>query len=189
MWFFSHKLLLWILCVKSHSHILVGHVINSQWGGNKWRVSIFIVFVSSIWHSWLMTKWRGCPIVITIWLKNDYKSFNMNIDKPTPHLLMYLPTHTSVNLPTYLLKYLPTHLPRTPTYLPIYLNTHLIPHPPIYLLPKCQHTHAWPTYLPTHPFTYLPIHPATYLLQLAYLFTLPFTSSFLQLTYHLLTIL
>jgi hypothetical protein len=29
------KLLLWILCVKIHSHILVGHVINRWWSGNK----------------------------------------------------------------------------------------------------------------------------------------------------------
>jgi hypothetical protein len=32
---FNHKVLLWILYVKSHSHILVGHVTNRWWSGNK----------------------------------------------------------------------------------------------------------------------------------------------------------
>jgi hypothetical protein len=68
------------------------------------------------------------------WLKNDYKSFDININKPTPpptYLPTYLPTHQVTNLPIY---------PPTPylhTYIPIYLHTYL----PNYLLTtyhKCQ---------------------------------------------------
>jgi len=35
MYDFGHKLLLWIMCVKNHSHILMGHVTSRWWGGNK----------------------------------------------------------------------------------------------------------------------------------------------------------
>jgi hypothetical protein len=35
MYHFSHKLLLWILCVKSHSHILMGHATSRRWNDNK----------------------------------------------------------------------------------------------------------------------------------------------------------
>jgi hypothetical protein len=116
-----------------------------------------------------MTKWRECSIVIKIWLKNDYKSFDMNIGKPTPRLPTYLPTHTPINLPTY-------HIP---TYLYIYLPTYHPPHLPTYLFkypPTHPSTHLFTCYLnantPTHdPLIYLPIHPPIYLLQVAYLFT------------------
>ncbi len=76
------------------------------------------------------------------WLKNDYKSFDMTIDNPTPHLPIYLPTHPSINLPTYLLTYPPTH--GSPTNLPTYRGTHRL------------------MYLPIHPFTYL-LNMLTYL--------------------------
>jgi hypothetical protein len=109
-------------------------------------------------------------------LKNDYKSFDMNIDNPTPtpHLPMYLLTHPFINLPTCL----PTksnHL--FITCLPTYLPTH----PPAYLLP----IYLLLIYLPTHPLTYLPTitYPPTHLLthpHMTHLLTyLPFISYFL----------
>jgi hypothetical protein len=116
----------------------------------RWRMLPFITFISSIWHPWLMTKWTGCPIIIQ-WLKNDYKSFDMNKNNPNPaphvptylrtYLFTYPPTHPSINLPTCL----PT---KPPTY-------HLSMHPPTYLPttfpPTClPSTHDPPTYLPTY---------------------------------------
>jgi hypothetical protein len=89
MYDFSHKLFQWILCVKNHSHILMGMWVIDNEVVTRWWVSIFIIFISFIWHPWLMTKWHGCPIV-SQWLKNDYKSFDMNINKPTLHLFVYL---------------------------------------------------------------------------------------------------
>jgi hypothetical protein len=80
------------------------------------------------------------------------------------YLHIYLPTHPSINLPTYLPIKPPTyHLPTClftypPTHPPIYL------HPPTYLptyyIPSQTPTYLLPiTYLPTHP----PTHPPTYL--------------------------
>jgi hypothetical protein len=112
-------------------------------------VLIFITFISSIWHPWLMTKWNECLIVITI-IKNDYKSFDRNINNPPPplaYLHTYIFTYSPTHLSTYFLTYPPTHLPIT------YLPTH----PPTYLP-----THA-PTYLPTHLPTRWPMHPPTHL--------------------------
>ncbi len=97
----------------------------------RWRLSILVVFISSIWHPWLMTKWHECPIKITI-IKNDYNWFDMNINKPTPHLPTYLPIYLPTNPPTYLPTHPPTYLhTHSPTYLPfttcplIYLLTYL----------------------------------------------------------------
>jgi hypothetical protein len=42
------------------------------------------------------------------WLKNDYKSFDMNINNPTPpptYVPTYLSTHPPNHQPTYLLTY------------------------------------------------------------------------------------
>ncbi len=92
------------------------------------------------------------------WLKNDYKSFDMNINNftPTPHICMYLPTHPFIDLPTCLLTKPPTY---PPTQLP---TTHL------------------PTHLPTYyPFTYLLIYLP--LLQNASLFTMVFTRFWVNL--------
>ncbi len=108
------------------------------------------------------------------WLKNNYKSFDMTIDNPTPHLPTYLPiyllTHPSINLPTYLLTYPLTHdsptnlLMRPPIYQPIYLPTY----PP---------THTWLTYpffisylLQRLPTFYLLFYnlPSTYLINFSY---------------------
>jgi hypothetical protein len=123
----------------------------------RWGMLVFITFISFIWHPWLMTKWDGCPIVITM-IKNNDKSFDMNIDnlKIAAHLPMYLPiylpTHPSINLFTYLPTKPPTY--HLPTYPPIYLPTH----PPTYHIPTNPPIHL-PTYLLTtyHPTTcYLP---------------------------------
>ncbi len=109
----------------------------------RWRLSIFVVFISSIWHPWLMTKWHKCPINITI-IKNDYNWFDMNINKPTPHLPTYPPIYLPTNSPTYLPTHPPTYLhTHSPTYLPTFYNL--------------------PTYLPTNlPISYF-ISPTTYL--------------------------
>jgi len=94
----------------------------------RWGLSIFIIFISFIWHPWLMTKWHGHPIIITMlrkWLQVIWYE----------HKQPYRPT----NLCTYLFTYLPTH-------------------PPNYLLFNFPHTHppTHPsTYLPTHSPTYL----------------------------------
>jgi len=133
-------------------------------------VLIFITFISSIWHPWLMTKWNECLIVITI-IKNDYKSFDTNINNPPPppclftHLHIYLFTHPSINL----FSYLPTN---PPTY-------HLSTHPPTYLLTHpCTYL---PTHSPTYPLTHAPTHPPTYL-QFQPIYFLPII---LQLAYYL----
>ncbi len=76
---------------------------------------------------------------------NDYKSFDMNINNPTP-----------TPPPTYVPTYLPTH---QPIYQPTYLLTHLLTtYPPIHHLPTYLHT----TQLLTHHFT----HPPTYFVNL-----------------------
>jgi hypothetical protein len=87
---------------------------------------------------------HGLPLVI----RNDYKSFGMNINNPTPttYLHTYFFTYPLACLLTYLLTYPLTHWHTTPTY---YLPSHL---PNIYLL-----IHP-PTYLLTHPSTYLPTY-------------------------------
>jgi hypothetical protein len=130
------KLLLWILFVKSHSHILMGHVTSRWWGGNKMEGVNFH-------HLWLMTKWCGHPIVITMikkWLQVIWYEHKQPYPPPTylsTHLFMYY----LLTYPTYLLTLPCTH---RPTYLLlIHLPTHL-------------HTHL-PIYLPTRP----PIYPPT----------------------------
>jgi hypothetical protein len=102
----------------------------------RWGMLVFITFISYIWHPWLMTKWHGCLIIITM-IKNNYKSFDMNINNPTP---------TPTDLPTYPPMHPPTYL--LPTYFRTYLlSTYLPTNPPIYV-----------------PTTHLPIHPPTYFL-------------------------
>jgi hypothetical protein len=72
MYGFSHKLFQWILYVKKNSHILMNMWLINNEVVTRWWVLIFITFISFIWHPWLMTKWHGCPIVITMikkWLQ------------------------------------------------------------------------------------------------------------------------
>jgi len=99
MYDFSHTLLFWILFIKSHSHILMGHVTGRWWGGNKMEGVNFH-------HLWLMTKWCGHPIVITM-IKKLLEVIWYEHKQPYPpptylstHLLMY-----------YLLTYPPTYIP------------------------------------------------------------------------------
>jgi hypothetical protein len=119
-----------------------------------WNVMIYIihhfvfgcmgVILGIFYEVWHANTWTMCQLMTLQWLQNDYKSFYMDIDKPAPHLLTYLP----LCLPTNPLTYLPTHLPTT--YPPIH---------PLYIYLLC-------TYLPTHLFTY-PLqhaHLPTYLL-------------------------
>jgi len=57
---YSNKILFQILCVKNCSHIVMVHLTSRWWHGDK-KDDIFFHFkFSFIWHSWLMTKWRGC---------------------------------------------------------------------------------------------------------------------------------
>jgi hypothetical protein len=129
----------------------------------RWNVSIYITFISSIWHPWLMTKWCWCPIIITMvnnWLQVIW------YERKQAYPPTYLPTH----IPTYL----PTHSPNNrPTCLFTHQTTYLPPicHQPTYLLPThtptCLPPIYPPTHSPTHPFTYPFIHlltSSTYLL-------------------------
>jgi hypothetical protein len=115
------------LCVKSYSHTLVGHVTSRWWGGHKMGDVSFHHFYFIYMASMIDDKVTWCPIVI-IMIKNDYKSFDMNIDNPTP----------TPWLPTYLLAYPPNHLPIT--YLFTYLPTHPFTHLPTYypLMGRCK---------------------------------------------------
>ncbi len=76
-----------------------------------------------------MIKIHEHSITITM-IKNDYKSFDMNINNPTPTTYLH----------TYIFTYPPTHQ-----------HTYLPPPPTTYLA-----TYLIPTYLPTHPLPYLP---------------------------------
>jgi len=126
-------------------------------------VSIFIIFISSIWHPWLMTKWCWCSIIITMinkWLEVIWYE----------HKQAYPPPPTPTYLPTYLPIYLPTH--------PIInLLAYLPTKPPTYLF-TYSHTHLPTTYLSTHPSTYVPI----YLPLISY-----FLITYLPPTYHFTT--
>jgi hypothetical protein len=138
MYDFGHKLLLWILCVKNHSHILMGHVINRWWGDNKMEGvnyhCLYFIYITSLTNAkvtWMSKCHYNDSKIIT-------SNFDMNIDKPTPP-----PTY----IPTYLTYHQPTYLPPTHphmTHPPAYLSTY----PPIYLP-----THSPPTYLLTHHIT------------------------------------
>jgi hypothetical protein len=137
------------------------------------------------------------------WFKNDYKSFDMNIENftPTPHLPTYhLSTHSPTHPLTYLLPiYLSTNTPiyLHTTHLPTHQPTHLLTYypftyPPTYLLIIHLPTYLFsypPTYLLTiHLPTYLFTYPPTYLLTidlLTYLFTYPLTSLPTYLPTHL----
>jgi hypothetical protein len=193
---FGHKLLFWITCVKSHNHILVGHVSNRRWSGNKMQGVSFHHFYFIYMASMIYDK--------MMWMSNSHynvkkmtMSFDMTINKPTP---TYWPTYLSTHpftpyLPTYLHIYLPTN---SPTYLLTYL---LMLHSPIYLLltyPPTHYSTFLPTYLPTHPPTYLLTHPHTYTHLPIYLLPTclhaclpihPPTDLLLPVSYNLLTIL
>jgi hypothetical protein len=126
----------------------------------RWGMLVFITFISSIWHPWLMTKWCGCPIVITMikkWLQVIWYEHRQPYPHPT-YLCTYLFTYPPTHLSTYLIPYPPNHLPIT--YLPIYLPTHPPAHLPLIYAP----TYLSTTHLLTHLPTYLPTHPLTYLL-------------------------
>jgi hypothetical protein len=122
----------------------------------RWGMLVFITFISSIWHPWLMTKWHGCPIVITMikkWLQVIWHAHRDSYPQSPP-----------TYVPTYLLTHPPTYLPTNPpTYLLAYLHTHPPTYPPtIHLLTYLL------TYLPNYPPTHLP----TYFVNLlVYLFT------------------
>jgi len=164
MYDFGHILLLWILCVKNPNHILVGHVTSRWWGDNKMEGQ----FSSFLFHLYGIHDWWQSDMDIQLalqWLKNDYNSFDMNIDNPTPptylhtHLFIYL--LATYHLSTYLFTYPPMHISNhTPTYLPTnpptYLHIYIIAYPP-----TCP-----PTYLPIYLPTYEHTQPCTY-----YLFT------------------
>jgi hypothetical protein len=141
----------------------------------RWKVLVFITFISSIWHPWLMTKWNECLIIITIikkWLQVIW--YEHRQPYPTHPPFIYIPTYLPIHPPIYQSIFLPTHLPTTylPTHPPMHLPTYppMYPctHPPTYLFTyppthPCTHPH---TYSPTHPLTYLLIHPPTYLFNL-----------------------
>jgi len=124
----------------------------------RWGMLVFITFISSIRHPWLMIKWHGCPIVIRLikkWLQVIWYEHRQSY--PNPPLTYYPLTSLPTYLPTHPLTYLPT------------------------FPPTCLPTHTWPTYFPTylttHPpiqLTYLPTHPPTYLLPTFY-FIFPIT--------------
>ncbi len=107
----------WALqCVESHNHILVGHVIIHDEVVTRRRMWFFITLISSIWHPWLMTKWRGHPIVITM-IKNWLPIIWYKHRQPYPpltHVPIYLPTHPPTHplacmFSTYPLTHPPTH--------------------------------------------------------------------------------
>jgi hypothetical protein len=104
----------------------------------RWRVLVFIIYVSFIWHPWLMIKWCGYPIVFTM-------------IKKWPQVIWY--EHRPPHLPMYLFIYLPTHLP---TYLPIHLLNYPLTHLPTFSTYLLISYFLQPTY-------FLPIN-----LQLAY---------------------
>jgi len=86
MYDFSHKLFQWILCVNSHSHILMGMWLVHNEMVTRWWLSIFIIFISFIWHPWLMTKWYGCPIILTMiknWLQIIWYELKQTYPPPT----------------------------------------------------------------------------------------------------------
>jgi len=212
MYDFSHKLLFWILCVKYHIYILLGHVTNLDGEMvTRWRLSIFITCISSLWQPWLMTNWHGCLIIITMikkWLLVIWYEHKQTY-QPTC-LPTYLPMHPSTYQPIYFPTHQPTYLPtHPPTYLPKpYLLTHPHTHIHTYLPITYMPTHAHMTQLPTYLPIYLTTHSSTYLLLISYLLqptsynlliylpptTCLFTyllliSNLLQATYLLLTIL
>jgi hypothetical protein len=160
MYDFSHKLLLWLLCVKNHSHILMGHVNNRWWGDNNMEGvnfrHFYFIYMASMTNdkvTWLFNcHYNDLKRLKIIWYEHRQPYLHL----PT-YFLTQPPSHPFINFFIYLPTHLPTH------YLLAYPTTYL----PTYLLPKCQPTRTWPTHLPahpsTHPFTYLPIHPLTYL--------------------------
>jgi hypothetical protein len=114
MYDFNHKLLFWILCVKTHIHVLVRHMTN-----RRWKVSMFIACISFMWHPWLITKWHGCPIVITM-TKKLLQVIWYEHKQIYPPLCTYLFTYPpTYHLSTYLFTYPPTY----------HLSTYLFTYP------------------------------------------------------------
>jgi hypothetical protein len=178
MYDFSHKLLLWLLCVKNHSHILMGHVINRWWSDNKMEGVTFCHFYFIYMTSMTNDKvtWSfNCHYNDLKRLKFIWYEHIQPYPPPTyipTYFLTQPPTHPSTYLPTYLLIYLPT--------------TYLLTEPLIYLLTYFlnanQPTHDPPTYLLTHQ----PTHLLTYLLFISYLLQLTYLlPNILQLVYYL----
>jgi hypothetical protein len=135
MYDFNHKLLFWVLCVKSH--ILVGHVTSRWWGGNKMRDVNFHHFYFICMTSMIDDKvmWTSnYHTIIKKWLQVIWYE----------HRQSYPPT----NLCTYLFTYPPTYLlPNLPhTHPPTHL---LITHPLAYLATHHPHMTHLLTYLPT----------------------------------------
>ncbi len=115
---FNHKPLLWILCVKNHSHILMGHVINRWWSGNKMEGVNFHHFYF-IYIAYMIVC--GSPIVV-IMIKKWLQVIWYEHKQPCPPLPTYLPIYLPIHLPIYPP---PTHpFPYLPTIHP--------PHPPIF---------------------------------------------------------
>ncbi len=58
---YNNRILLQILHVKNCSHILVVHLSSRRcWSMRKDDVFFHYKFLS-IWHSWFMKNWHGCP--------------------------------------------------------------------------------------------------------------------------------
>jgi hypothetical protein len=118
----------------------MGHVTSRWWDDNKMKG----VNSSLLFHLYGIHDWWQSDVDVQLslqWLTNDYKSFDMNINKLNPP-------------PTYLQTYLPIYLPP-----PINQPTCLLTHETTYLPPIYPPTH-------THPSIYLPIHPPTYFVNL-----------------------
>lgn len=65
VWLLSFKLLIWILCVKSH--MLMGNVASRWWSDNKMGdVNFHHFYFISMASMWLITKWHRCSIIITM---------------------------------------------------------------------------------------------------------------------------
>ncbi len=127
------------LCVKSHVIYWWGMWLLDDEMVIRWKVSIFVIFISYIWHSWLMTKWCGSPIVIAMIFKG-LKVIYYEHRQPYPppaYIPTYLFTHPPIyqptSLPTHLFTYPLTHLPTFSTYLLFHIFLQPTYLPPIIL--------------------------------------------------------
>jgi hypothetical protein len=137
MYDFSHKLLLWLLCVKNHSHILMGHVTNRWWSDNEMEgvsfCHFYFIYMASMTND-KVTQLSNCHYNDLKKLKIIWYEHRQPYLPPT-YIPTYFPTHPFTNL----FIYLPTNPPTY--YLLAYSTTYLF----TYVLPKCQPTHTWPT--------------------------------------------